>query len=195
MTQLIIDNATSISLNRDVTVASTVSQSRNLTYFRSGPIQTVVIAQISAVHGDTWRAIQAATSGSLVGPYSLTFPDDVLPDAITGTPLVQGASQTDNTIVTDGWNGSATIPAGTLVKFAGVNGSYLTTVAVTASAAGVATLTLDQPVVSAPADNAAITTNRGITFSMHLTDTPRATYIQGVGHVRTRGQFVFSEVI
>lgn len=76
----------------------------------------------------------------------------------TGTPLVAGAGQGGTTLVTDGWtpNTAGILRAG---DYFGVNGELKMLVLDAASnGAGVATLTFEPPLRSAPADNAVITT-------------------------------------
>lgn len=95
-----------------------------------------------------------------------------------GTPLVNGASQTGSSLVTDGWTGSNTITQGTVFTLAGVYEvhpetktttsrlqQFVVTALATASG-GAATLSISpsittsggtQTVSGSPADNAAIT--------------------------------------
>lgn len=77
---------------------------------------------------------------------------------LTGTPLVNGANQTGNTLVTDGWTNSQTgiIKAG---DFFTVNGELkmCTADANSGATTGPATITFTPPLRTAPADNAAIT--------------------------------------
>lgn len=96
-----------------------------------------------------------------------------------GTPLVNGASQTGSSLVTDGWTASTTITKGTVITVAGVNAvnpqnrtstgslqQFVVTAAATADGTGNATLSIYpaitasgafQTVSGSPADNAAIT--------------------------------------
>jgi len=91
----------------------------------------------------------------------------------TGTPLIKGASQTGKSIITDGWTTSQTgiLKAGDWVGF---NGELrMQTVDVDSDVSGNATLTLDEPVRSSPADNAVITTVQP-TATMMLKDDGQA---------------------
>lgn len=85
----------------------------------------------------------------------------------TGTPLVNGASQTGTTLVTDGWTASQTgiLKAG---DFFSVNGELKMCVAdCNSDGSGNATITFEPPLRAAPADNAAITvTNPTTTFML-----------------------------
>ena len=49
MTQIVIDNAAAISLDRELSAAQTISQSRQLKWFRKGPIQTIAEVQMNIV--------------------------------------------------------------------------------------------------------------------------------------------------
>lgn len=80
----------------------------------------------------------------------------------TGTPLVNGASQTGSTIDTDGWTASQTgiLKAGDYFHF--TNGSsgremHMVVDDANSNGAGEATLTIEPPIRVSPADNAAIT--------------------------------------
>jgi hypothetical protein len=86
-----------------------------------------------------------------------------------GTPIVNGASQSGRTLVTDGWtaNQSSLLLPG---DYIGVNGQLLVITAAAASnALGQATLSIEPPLRTSPADNAAITVTRP-TCTMMLTD-------------------------
>lgn len=84
---------------------------------------------------------------------------------ISGTPLVKGAAQTGNTLAIDGCTVGSTLLAG---DFIGVNGELKMVVAdATANGSGEMSLTIEPPLRSAPADNAAITTDRPtVTFML-----------------------------
>jgi len=78
----------------------------------------------------------------------------------TGTPLVKGANQTGNTLVTDGWSNSIT---GILLAgdFFGVNGELKQLVEdANSNGSGEATLVFESPLRAKPADNAALTTSK-----------------------------------
>jgi len=81
--------------------------------------------------------------------------------AATGTPLVNGAGQTGNELVTDGWTTSTTgiLKAGDYIQLGTGATSRLYKVLddVNSDGSGNATLTLWPDLRSAPADNAAIT--------------------------------------
>lgn len=88
----------------------------------------------------------------------LNIPEPGITIGSPGTPLVNGASQTGSSLITDGWTASYVIPQG---KWFSVSVSsllylYVTTAAVTASGAGAATLPILPMLRASPADNAAL---------------------------------------
>jgi hypothetical protein len=122
-------------------------------------------------------------SGHALG-FSAWYEDqNVFPHVIgtaTGTPLINGASQTGSSIITDGWTASVTILLqGDVIQFAGVNAvnpmsyqstgqlqDFVVTADVTSDGSGNATIPVYpalttsgqlQTVTGSPANNAAIT--------------------------------------
>ena len=78
---------------------------------------------------------------------------------VTGTPLVNGASQTGNSIITDGWAASEIVlKAGDIIKYAGINIVYDVPADVTSDGSGNATIPINPPIFEGgePADNAPI---------------------------------------
>jgi hypothetical protein len=88
---------------------------------------------------------------------------------LTGTPLVKGGSQTGTSLLIDGCTVGATLLAG---DFIGVNGELKMVVAdATANGAGEMTLTIEPPLRSSPADNAAVTLEKPTaTFTLSSDD-------------------------
>ena len=78
-----------------------------------------------------------------------------------GTPLVNGASQTGSSLITDAWTAGYVIPKGKWVSVSVSSLLYLyqTTAAVTANGSGQATLSLRPLLRASPADNAALNIN------------------------------------
>lgn len=78
-----------------------------------------------------------------------------------GTPLVNGASQTGSSLVTDGWSASITgiVKAGDVIRIAGLNVLYRVRNDENSDGGGNVTLDITPPIPSgsSPADNAAIT--------------------------------------
>lgn len=85
-----------------------------------------------------------------------------------GTPLVNGASQTGRSVVTDGWSSGATVlKAGDFVSFAGHSKIYMLTADVTSDGSGNATLSIEPALIESPAENAVITTD-SVAFTVAL---------------------------
>ena len=80
---------------------------------------------------------------------------------ISAISLVAGASQTGESLNTDGWSASVTnvVRAGDVLKIAGLTPLYRVTVDANSDALGAATIKINPPIPvgSSPADNAAIT--------------------------------------
>ncbi len=77
-----------------------------------------------------------------------------------GTPLVNGASQTGASLITDGWpNSTLVMRAGDVFKVAGMNALYRIRDDLTSDGGGNGTLVLNPPIASgnSPATNAALT--------------------------------------
>ena len=86
-----------------------------------------------------------------------------------GTPLVDGASQTGRSLVTDGWNASIAIfKAGDFLKIAGNDKCYMVTADVSSDGSGDATIAIEPALVASPADDAAIT-HSSVSFTVALT--------------------------
>ena len=87
----------------------------------------------------------------------------------TGTPLVNGASQTGRSLVTDGWNASIAIfKAGDFLKIAGNDKVYMCTTDVSSDGSGNATISIEPALVASPADDGAIT-HSSVSFTVALT--------------------------
>lgn len=85
----------------------------------------------------------------------------------SGSPLVAGAGQTGTALAIDGLAAGATLLAGDMV---GIPGQLFMVVAdATADGTGAVTLTIEPPIRTAPADNAAVTLLKP-TCSMRLTE-------------------------
>jgi len=75
-----------------------------------------------------------------------------------GTPLVNGASQTGRSVVTDGWNASINVfKAGDYLKFANHDKVYTVTADATSDGSGNATISIEPALVTSPATDSAIT--------------------------------------
>jgi hypothetical protein len=93
-----------------------------------------------------------------------------------GTPLVNGASQTGSSIITDGWPDSTVVlKAGDLVQFASITLVYDVTADVTSDGSGNATIPISPNIFSggSPANNAAITITASVLFRAKILERPR----------------------
>lgn len=106
-----------------------------------------------------WKAFMLSLKGKY-GTFYAYDPDRRTPRGVgTGTPLIKGASQTGETITTDGWTSSTTgiILAGDYIEIAG--NLYMVLQDADSDASGNATLEIWPQLRASPADNAAITVN------------------------------------
>lgn len=112
---------------------------------------------MTSAEAGAWTAFILKMNGQ-EGTVYVEDPDRQTANGIaTGTPLVKGASQTGNSLITDGWTLSTTdiMKAGDLIEI----GDYFYVVLNDANSDGSGDATLDiwPNLRSAPADNAAIT--------------------------------------
>lgn len=90
-----------------------------------------------------------------------------------GTPLVNGASQTGNSINTDGWPNSTTVlKAGDLVKLGTLQLVYELTGDATSNGAGQAALAIEPQIIvgTSPADNGVVAYGASVTFAALITN-------------------------
>lgn len=105
----------------------------------------------------------------LAGDYAAKTPRGVA----TGTPLVKGANQTGETLITDGWTVSTTgiLLAGDYIQIG--NNLYKVLADANSDGSGDTTLDIFPPLRSSPADNATIIiTNTVGTFRLSSTTVP-----------------------
>jgi len=108
---------------------------------------------VGTTNVNAWRAFIAKSRGK-ANDFQIPV-DPTAQSSAVATPQVNGASQTGRTLATDGW------PVSSTVLFAGqfvtINNQLLQlTENVTSNGSGVATLTFEPPIRTAPSDNAAI---------------------------------------
>lgn len=102
---------------------------------------------------NSWRSFIAQARGR-TNDFQVPV-DPTAQSSASATPLVNGAGQTGRTLATDGWPVSSTVlQAG---QFVTINNQLLQLTAnVTSNGSGVATLTFEPPIRTAPSDNAPI---------------------------------------
>lgn len=114
-----------------------------------------------------YNAFVAALHGRK-GTFTLSPPGQGTPrGTATGTPLVKGADQTGNVLVTDGWTAGVTgiLKVGDLFQLGSGATATLHMVVVAdvdSDGSGNATITFAPKIVTAPADNAAITVSNPV---------------------------------
>ena len=192
MTQLIIDNAAAISLDRELSAAQTVSQSRQLKWFRKGPIQTVSEIQMNVIVPETYRLIRASLSDTLIGPYDLTFPSVVVGDPITASVRPRVGNQSGNSVTVTGPATTTPILAGSLIQFPNHTQSYVVTDDVTLNGVGEGVIMLDQPLFRDPSTAQDVRVGSDIVFRTNLVNRPRASF-GPTGLVNHDGPFLFAE--
>ena len=86
-----------------------------------------------------------------------------------GTPLVNGASQTGRSVITDGWNASITVfKAGDYCKFANHDKVYVVSADATSDGSGNSTISIEPALIISPATDSAITYT-AVPFTVALT--------------------------
>jgi hypothetical protein len=118
------------------------------------------LGTLSIAQGDEWTAFLTALNGR-EGTFLMGDPLKSTPRGVaTGTPLVNGASQSGKTLVTDGWTATITgiLKAGDWIQIGtgSVTQLYKIVQDANSNGAGQATLEIWPRLRSAPADNAAI---------------------------------------
>lgn len=113
----------------------------------------ITLPPMNREEADPWRAFLLALNGRF-GTFRMGDPSARSPRGVaTGTPLVNGASQTGQSLITDGWTISVTniLRAGDYIQV----GSYLYVVLndVNSNGSGQATLDIWPRLRSSPADN------------------------------------------
>ena len=118
---------------------------------------TLEYPPMTSAEAGAWTAFLLKMNGQ-EGTVYVEDPDRQTAEGVaTGTPLVNGASQTGNELVTDGWTISTTdiLKAGDLIQIGDY--MYLNLSDVNSDGSGNATLDIWPNLRSSPADNAAIT--------------------------------------
>ena len=125
-----------------------------------------------------WQAFLAQLDGSYNTFYGYD-PDAKTPRGVaTGTPLVNGASQTGSTLVTDGWTAGVTNILRAGDYFTVNNELKMVTADVSSNGSGQATISFKPALRSSPADNAPLTVTNA-TCIMALTDDSQMSWASG----------------
>ena len=124
-----------------------------LTRAQFAPIQAFVIAQRGQ-----WDS------------FSMVLPGHKQPQGVaTGTPLVNGATQSGRTLATRGWSANVTgiLKAGDFIGITGQTKVYMVTSDANSDASGNATLVIEPALMATPADGAALVV-RNVPFTLAL---------------------------
>lgn len=133
---------------------------------RFGPI-TITMPPMKRDKAGPWIAFFAKLQGRK-GTFLMGDPDGKTPQGVaTGTPLVNGGSQTGNSLVTDGWTHSVTgiLKANDYIQLGSGSTArmYMVLDDVNSDGSGNATLTIWPSLRSTPLDNAAIVVSNCVT--------------------------------
>lgn len=145
---------------------------------QTGKLQTRSELAMGRMWSERWGAIKAGAEdveellAFIERAHSTLFTFDILHSTLPGcgnaingagggTPLVRGADQSGESLVTDGWTASTTVlKIGDCFEVAGLNQLFRTVSYsdVVSNGSGIATITINPPILagSSPADNAAI---------------------------------------
>lgn len=131
---------------------------------------TFTLPRMTRPYAAPWQASFAKLRG-MANRFSGYDPDALTPlGSALGTPLVLGAGQTGNSLLTDGWNEieSNLLKPGDYFE---VNSELkMVTAAVTSDSNGEATIEFEPALRSSPADNAALTLNNPTCTMMLVND-------------------------
>ena len=194
MTQAIVDNAAAISFDRDLTVAQTQSQSRRLKWFRKGPVQAIAEIQMNVMRRETYQPILSVLTRDILGPYVLSFPEEVIGAGITASVRPSVANQTGASLTVDGPSSTTPIVAGSIIQFPNHSQTYIAVADVVLDGTGEGALMLDQPLFQSPAIDGDIRVGIDVQFSMNLVNRPRASF-GPTGLVNHDGPFLFAEAL
>ena len=121
-------------------------------------VATLRFAPASERFAGPLRAWIASLRGQANRASLYNFAQPIPRGTAAGTPLVNGASQTGASLITDGWSAGVTLLKGDF--FSANSELKMATADCTADGSGNMTITFEPPLRSAPSDNAAITFTR-----------------------------------
>lgn len=149
-----IDHAVAVA-ESEFTFEAQVQEHQGVAWEISGTLEL-----LNRDQAEEYNAFVAALKGRL-GTFVVTPAGSGTARGVaTGTPLVKGAGQTGNTLITDGWTHSVTgiLKAGDFIQLGtGATATLHRVLAdVNSDGSGNATFDISPKIVTAPADNAAI---------------------------------------
>ncbi len=155
---------------------------------------TWTLPQMTKANAASWIAFFLKLKG-MSETFTASDPDwQTNLGAWSGTPLVNGAGQTGNTLLIDGASLSVT-GWGKAGDYFNVNSKlYRLTADCNSNGSGEVTLEFEPPIYVAPADNAAITKNPA-TVQMRLLDDTSGEWSSGIGYIYDKKTFSAVEVL
>ena len=193
----IINAAESLSLGRDSSIAQVRSQGGRRKAQKRGPTlySLEVKLPVRRMNGTEHMAIEDEVIALEYGAktFNQAGVSGVLPNNVTnprgtwvGTPVVNGASQTGNTVTVT--NITGTVSAGDYVQFNGSTKVYQLKAGSTNTS-----LVLNCPLVASPTDGSSVVFGNNVNFNFCLKEKPSTTYLPG--DIVEFGTFSFEEVI
>lgn len=177
--QAIINQAAAVAANRTAPFDYSRTQGGVVKRSRSGPYLYTFEIDAGRPTDAMHRSWLVDFQTKVLGPYVLTMPTRSVGttgayDSDTSTPLVAGASQSGSSLNIDGLAVSTTaiLKAGDVIQVVGVPFTYRLTADVNSSSSGTATLALDQPLASSPANNAAVRVGTQVQFNTFIESVP-----------------------
>lgn len=154
-------------ISNDKTFASPLSGSVQ-TASRSGSRWKITLnfINLTAANRHTMRGFLASLNGKT---HRFTVHDHsiALRGTVAGTPLVNGASQTGNTIITDGWTSGDNLTNGDMI---GLDGELKIVTADISETAGAMTISFQPEIHTSPANNSSVVTTNPTGIFMLLPD-------------------------
>ena len=193
----IINAAESLSLGRDSSIAQVRSQGGRRSAQKRGPTlyNLEVKVPVRRMNSTDHMAIEDEVIALEYGAktFSQASVSGVLPNNVTkargtwiGTPIVNGAGQTGNTVTVT--NITGTVSAGDYVQFNGSTKVYQLMTGSTPTS-----LKLNCPLVASPTDASSVVVGNNVNFNFCLKEKPSTTYLPG--DIVEFGNFYFEEVI
>lgn len=155
---------------------------------------TWTLPPMSKANASAWIAFFMKLKGR-VNTFTASDPDwQTNLGAWSGTPLVNGASQTGNSLIIDGCTNSIT-SWGKAGDYFNVNSKlYRLTADCNTNGSGQTTLVFEPPIYTAPADNAVISKNPA-TIEMLLLDDQQGEWTSGLGAIYESKTFAGIEAL
>lgn len=200
-----LDRATTMTLDARQTIYRAISNSGIVRSESASPLFYYLNFNVRPMYLDDYAAVSTSVTGGNnngLTPYTVSIPHGhtfargtAWPSS--GTVRVAGANQMGDDIVIDGLNLTGTILPLDYVQFAGSTKVYQVA-AMANSVAGQATITLNTPLVSTPADNAEVTFGSNVSFNMLAVAIPSVTTVPGLNGNpmwQYSGEFQLREVL